>query len=94
MATMNISLPDEMKAWVDEQVACGRYANASDAVRDFIRRDKAATAKLQAMVDEGLSSGVSPLSLDEIIAESRRRALARIEDLAAEVAQAAKDAAA
>jgi hypothetical protein len=46
------------------------------------------------MVDEGLSSGVSPLSLDEIIAESRRRALARIEDLAAEVAQAAKDAAA
>ena len=32
MATMNISLPDQMKEWVDLQVANGRYANASDAI--------------------------------------------------------------
>jgi hypothetical protein len=33
MATMNISLPDQMKEWVDTQVANGRYANASDAIQ-------------------------------------------------------------
>lgn len=37
MATMNISLPDEMKAFVEAQVQTGRYANASDYVRDLIR---------------------------------------------------------
>ena len=37
MATMNISLPDQMKEWVEAQVATGRYANASDVIRDLIR---------------------------------------------------------
>ncbi len=39
MATMNISLPEQMKAWVEECVHSGRYANSSDYVRDLIRRD-------------------------------------------------------
>ncbi len=37
MATMNISLPDQMKAWVEEQVKSGRYANSSDYMRDLVR---------------------------------------------------------
>lgn len=37
MATMNVSLPDKMREWIDVQVASGRYANASDLVRDLIR---------------------------------------------------------
>ncbi len=78
MATMNISLPDQMKDWVDQQVANGRYANASDAIRDFIRRDQIAVAQLQALVDEGRNSGVSDLSLEEIVADARRKALAAI----------------
>ena len=41
MATMNVSLPDAMKAWVEDQAETGRYSNASDYVRDLIRRDKA-----------------------------------------------------
>jgi antitoxin ParD1/3/4 len=40
MATMNVSLPDEMKEWVEAMVASGRYANASDYVRDVIRKDQ------------------------------------------------------
>lgn len=40
MATMNVSLPDSMKTWVEEQVAAGRYSSASDYVRDLIRRDQ------------------------------------------------------
>ena len=37
MATMNISLPDKMREWIDQQVATGRYANASDLMRDLVR---------------------------------------------------------
>lgn len=78
MATMNVSLPDEMKEWVEGQVASGRYANASDAIRDFIRKDQVAVAELQALIDEGRKSGVSELSLEEIVAEARKKALAAV----------------
>ena len=49
MATMNISLPDKMREWIDQQVATGRFANASDLVRDLIRdaQVKAAGASLR-----------------------------------------------
>lgn len=60
MTTMNISLPDKMKAWVEAQTLDGRYANASDYVRDLIRRDQerdVATATLRARIDEGDASG-------------------------------------
>lgn len=61
MATMNVSLPDPMKHWVEAQVRTGRYSNASDYVRDLIRRDQeraARHAQLQAAITEGLESGV------------------------------------
>lgn len=37
MATMNISLPDQMKEWVERRAASGRYSNSSDVLRDLIR---------------------------------------------------------
>jgi antitoxin ParD1/3/4 len=46
MATMNVSLPDPMKDWVEAQVSADRYSNASDYVRDLIRRDQERTGKL------------------------------------------------
>ena len=60
MGTMNISLPDPMKSWVEDQAKTGRYANSSDYVRDLIRRDRSraeAIAELQAAIDDGLKSG-------------------------------------
>ena len=60
MATMNVSLPDPMKTWVENQTKSGRYSNASDYVRALIRRDhdrQMAIAELQQLVDEGLASG-------------------------------------
>lgn len=69
MATMNVSLPDPMKDWVEAQAGTGRYANASDYVRDLIRRDQdrlAKTAELQHLVDIGLASGISTRTPDEI----------------------------
>lgn len=77
MATMNISLPERMKAWVESQSKSGRYGNASDYVRDLIRRDQdrqARLAELQQLIDEGVDSGVSSNSLDDLLAQARRRA--------------------
>jgi len=73
MSTMNISLPDPMKIWVEEQAKTGRYANSSDYVRDLIRRDRARTeaiAELQGAVDAGLASG-APTVLDRATFKAR-----------------------
>lgn len=40
MGTMNISLPDAMKEFVDEQVAARGYGTSSEYVRDLIRREQ------------------------------------------------------
>lgn len=76
MGTMNISLPDPMKSWVEDQTKPGRYANSSDYVRDLIRRDRArveAVAEVQAAVDAGLASG-SAATLDRDALKARMRA--------------------
>ena len=62
MATMNVSLPDPMKHWVEAQTRTGRYSNASDYVRDLIRRDQERTeqiARMQVLITEGVESGVA-----------------------------------
>jgi len=77
MATMNISLPDQMKDWVERQVATGRYANASDYMRDLVRRDEERAAKIahfQELIDEGIASGISDKTVDDI----RREVLAEL----------------
>lgn len=80
MATMNVSLPDEMKSWVESRAATGRYSNASDYVRDLIRKDQeraGATAELQAAITEGIESGISPRSVEEVLENARARYRAR-----------------
>jgi len=77
MATMNISLPDPMKSWVEEQAGSGRYSNASDYVRDLIRRDRERQEKIahmQLMIDEGRRSGISDETMEDIRARALRRA--------------------
>lgn len=77
MATMNVSLPDQMRQWVDEQTRSGRYGNASDYVRDLIRRDQDRAAKIahiQALVDEARAGGISELSFDDVIERARAKA--------------------
>jgi len=39
MSTMNVSLPDELKSYVDDQVGGGAYGSTSEYMRDLIRRD-------------------------------------------------------
>ena len=39
MATMNVSLPDDLKSFVDSQVNHGNYGSTSEYIRDLIRHD-------------------------------------------------------
>ena len=76
MATMNVSLPDAMKAWVEDRSRSGRYSNASDYVRDLIRRDQDRAekiAKMQALIDEAAASGEGQRSMAQIEQEARAR---------------------
>ena len=49
MATMNISLPEQMKVWVERQSDSGRFSNSSDYVRDLIRRDQERRVEIEAL---------------------------------------------
>ncbi len=68
MATMNISLTDKLKNFVEEKVESGDYSNASEYVRELIRKeqDRAKTiAEIQVLLDEGEASGYVPFDPDE-----------------------------
>ena len=77
MATMNISLPDPMKQWVEAQAETGRYSNVSDYVRDLIRREQERgdkIAQMQRLVDEARASGISDLKMADIRALALKQA--------------------
>ena len=74
MATLNLSLPDAMKAWVEARTEGGQYNNASEYVRDLIRRDqrdRQELERLQAAIEQGRSSGTSSRSAEEILTAAR-----------------------
>ena len=81
MATMNVSLPAAMKDWVEAQAAGGQYGNASDYIRDLIRRDrqrKEAVAALQAAISEGVGSGkADPFDAKQFLLRMHERHVAR-----------------
>lgn len=55
MGTMNISLPDTLRDFVDDQVNRGGYGTSSEYVRELIRRDQE-RLRLRAMLLEGAES--------------------------------------
>ena len=65
MASLNISLPTPLREWVETQIKGGRYGNASEYLRELIRRDqeRQAQVRLEALLLEGVKSGTaSPLT--------------------------------
>jgi len=76
MATMNVSIPDPMREWVEDQIESGHYSNASDYIRDLIRRDQEYKDKYNALLKAlktGENSGVSKRTIDEIWKEVKTR---------------------
>jgi antitoxin ParD1/3/4 len=75
-ATMNISLPEPLRKFVDRQVKDRGYAGASDYVRDLIREDqrRAAADQLRSIIAEGLASG-EPIVADDAYWKRKRKQL-------------------
>lgn len=55
MSTMNISLPESLKAFVDQQVRSRAYSSSSEYVRELIRKDQD-RQHLRGLVLEGAAS--------------------------------------
>lgn len=73
MATMNISLNDELKQFVDEQVAVGSFASTSEYLRQLIREQRD-LARLRALIEDGLNSGPGAPADDAFFRRLRDRA--------------------
>ena len=60
-STMNIALPEPLRAYVADRVRAGQYGNTSEYVRELIRKDQQEqrVLRLRTLVEEGLSSGAS-----------------------------------
>jgi antitoxin ParD1/3/4 len=61
MATMNISLPDRLKSFVDEQVSGRGFGTSSEYVRELIRRDQDRHALRQMLLDGASSVLTEPV---------------------------------
>ena len=61
MSTMNISLPEAMKAFIDQQVAHGSYGTSSEYLRELIRREQERLSLRELLLDgaRSLPTGVA-----------------------------------
>ena len=77
--SMNISLPEPLKQFVDGQIATGRYSSASEYVRELIREDekRKAQERLETLLLEGLQGEETELTRDDWAA-IRKEAQARV----------------
>jgi antitoxin ParD1/3/4 len=83
MATITVSLPDPVQAWIEAQVTRGDYASASDDIADRVRRDRdrqepeITLEELRAKLAASQASGLSDRTVDEIFAAARADVEAR-----------------
>jgi antitoxin ParD1/3/4 len=76
MSTMNISLPDSLKSFVDSRIADGDYGSSSEYLRELIRKDRD-RLKLKTLLLDGASSPKSKKNLDRPYFEALRKRAAR-----------------
>jgi antitoxin ParD1/3/4 len=76
MSSLNISLPQSLKDYVEGQVKEGSYSTPSEYVRELLRQDqkRRAAEKLEALLLEGLNSG-DPIKITPEYWENKRREL-------------------
>jgi antitoxin ParD1/3/4 len=75
MATLNISIPDAMREWINAQIGSGHYANASDYIRDLVRHDQRHREKIRIALIEAEQSGTSERKVEDIIIDTKERLL-------------------
>ena len=76
MTTMNISLPENLKGFVDSQVQTGGYSTSSEYIRELIREDqkKKLEQRLSLLLLEGIQSG-KPVAVDAAYWNAKRQRL-------------------
>ncbi|KFF33668.1 type II toxin-antitoxin system ParD family antitoxin [Pseudomonas paraeruginosa] len=72
MSTMNISLPDTLKSFVDEQVSQRGYGTSSEYVRELIRKDQD-RQRLRGLLIAGAESMPAAPADDDYFESLRRR---------------------
>ena len=81
MAVVNVSLPDQMKDYIEERLREGRFSSTSEYIRDLVREDqkRRSDERLEALLLEGLESG-QPIDVDDdYIQRKRSELLPRLE---------------
>ena len=71
-----ITLTEQQDQWVKAQIEQGDYTNDSEYFRDLVRRDqaqKSPSTALKTSIMEGLESGVSERTLNDIWADEEAR---------------------
>ncbi|HVZ84788.1 MAG TPA: hypothetical protein VG893_14025 [Terracidiphilus sp.] len=67
MTSLNISLPDPLKAYVEERVASGDFGTPSEFIRNLIRQDKEQhRSRLEAELLDALQSPELSFAPDEL----------------------------
>jgi antitoxin ParD1/3/4 len=61
MSTMNISLPDTLKSFVDEQVSQRGYGTSSEYIRELIRKDQERLKLRELLLAGAASAPTAPL---------------------------------
>lgn len=91
MATLTISLPKDLKSFLDAQIAGGKYADPSEFLASLLRaaQRKRAEEKLVQLVKEAEESGPATPMTREDWANIRREAL-KLKQLAEEKAKNGK----
>jgi len=63
MGTMNISLPDSMRSFVDKQVSTRGYGTSSEYVRELIRRDQDRQRLRELLLEGAASAPTAPVDV-------------------------------
>ena len=53
--------------WIDERIALGLYSDATDYVRDLLRRDQEDTSWLRDRIEEGLASHILDAEPEDVV---------------------------
>lgn len=80
MTTLNISLPESMREFIDQQIDSGGYSTASEYIRHLIRLDqeKAEKKQIEKLLLEGLNSGEPVEITDEWWSQKRIELIERL----------------
>lgn len=74
MTTLNISLPETIQSFVEQQVELGGYSNASEYILHLILQEQAKAVRVEALLLEGFDSG-EPITVTDDWWEHKRTQL-------------------